>query len=142
MSDSSAAAARELRRNVKRQGRGRGRASRKDAVLHLRIEADIMKRIKSEAKASGVGISDLVRRHLAEHFRPNHSSGDSSGLNSRGAPDFIKDTYAWTEIVLAKETRCAVCNSLLAAGDNAHLPQGPPPPAKIVCDKCHGQLVN
>jgi len=136
MSDSSASAARELRRNVKR--RGRSRASRKDAVLHLRIEAAIMEHIKVEAKARNISISDLVRRHLGEHFSP----GDTGRNSSENGAEFVADTYAWTEIMLAKETRCEVCNVLLAVGDDAHLPQGPPPPAKIVCDKCHKKLLD
>ena len=90
MSD-SAAAARELKRNVKRRGRarGKGRASRKDAVLHLRIEAEIMERIKTQATSKGVSISDLVRWHLAEHF----GSSDSSESGTEPGAGFLEDAF-------------------------------------------------
>jgi len=43
--------------------------------------------------------------------------------------------------VLAKEARCDVCDSVIEAGDDAYLPQGPPPPVRIVCDECHEKTV-
>ena len=121
-------AARQLRRDVRRQEE----AERKDAVLHLRIEGGLMARIKSEAEERGMSVSDLVRGHLSEHFR-----APESGF---AGPEFLAATYAWVDVSVARESRCAICKKELPAGSHAWMAQGPPPPPRVVCGTCYDTL--
>lgn len=128
MKQSTQRAAKQLRRDVKKQLRETGR-SRKDAVIHLRIEHEIVKRIKEEAKACKMSVSDLVRRHLVELF-PASEDGPAT-------PAFLAATFAWVDVVAAQETRCAKCGKGLPAQSRGWLAQGPPPPTRIVCGTCY-----
>ena len=121
-------AARQLRREVKRQEE----AERKDAVLHLRIEGGLMARIKSEASDRGMSVSDLVRGHLSEHFQ-----APEPGTTG---PDFLGTTYAWVDVNVARDARCAVCKKELPSGSHAWMAQGPPPPPRVVCGTCYDTL--
>jgi hypothetical protein len=121
-------AARQLRRDAKRQED----AERKDAVLHLRIEGALMARIKSEARERDMSISDLVRGHLAEHFQADEA--DPVG------PEFLKATYAWVDVNVARDSRCAICKKAVTAGSHAWMAQGPPPPPRVVCGTCYDTL--
>lgn len=104
----------------------------KDAVLHLRIESEVMERIKAEAQRQKLSVSDLVRRHLAAHFAVN--------TPAEGVQAFLASTFAWSDAVLSQDTRCAVCGAFLARGSHARLANGPPPPARLVCDTCFEQF--
>jgi len=124
MKRSSRRAVQQLRRDARKQ-----RKRPKDAVLHLRIEEETMARIKAEAKARQMSISDLVRGHLAKHFAPSEKESDQ--------PAFLAATFAWADVVVAQETRCAKCGKALPGQSHGWLAQGPPPPTRIVCGTCY-----
>lgn len=124
-------AAQQLLRDVRNQ-RKEEEKHPKDAVLHLRIERETVKRIKAEAKARQMSVSDLVRRHLAEHFPPTE--------NQPERPAFLAVTFAWADVVVAQETRCAKCGKSLPAQSHGWLAQGPPPPTRILCGTCYDQF--
>jgi hypothetical protein len=117
---------------MERHHRKKKRKPRKDAVLHLRIEGDVMERIKIEAEARGMSVSDLVRSHLAEHFPAATETPDR--------PAFLAETYAWVDVVVAQETKCATCRKALPPRTHARLAQGPPPPTRVVCGTCYDRL--
>jgi hypothetical protein len=124
-------AARQLQRDVEKQ-RWAERKHKKDAVLHLRIEGDVMDRIKVEAAAREMSVSDLVRCHLVERFSETCSSG--------GSREFLLTTSAFSDVVIMKDSRCAVCGRVLLRGTSARLAYGPPPPARLVCGDCYDGL--
>lgn len=124
-------AARQLQRDVKKQRRAE-RKLKKNAVLHLRVEGDIMERIKVEAAARDMSVSDLVRGHLAECFSVTYPCKDS--------PDFLLATTAFSDVVIVRDSRCAVCDQILSRGKHAMLAYGPPPPERLVCGKCFDDL--
>jgi hypothetical protein len=106
------------------------RKLRKDAVLHLRIERDLMERIKAEAQAAKVGISDLVRNRLAALFAEKPApQAQTSGVFS--------DTLVWSSGVAVRPAACAGCGAPLAAGAAVWLAHGVAPPARLACDSCH-----
>ncbi len=109
-----------------------GRGSRKDAVLHLRIEEAVMDRIKAEAAARNLSVSDLVRGHLAEHFAENHAAA--------GLPDFLAAAAAFSEAAVMRDSPCAVCGEILPRGASAFLAHGPFPAPHLVCVSCHDAL--
>ena len=117
---------------MERHNRKKQRKARKDAVLHLRIEGEVMERIKVEAEARDMSVSDLVRSHLAEHFPAAAETPDR--------PAFLAVTYAWVDVVLAQGTRCATCRKALPPHTHARLAQGPPPPTRVVCGTCYDGL--
>jgi len=123
-------AARRLQRQVEDQ-RARRRGA-KDAVLHLRIEKEVMDRIKSEARLRKLSISDLVRACLSEHF--------PKAAETNGQPEFLQATYAWSDAVVMRDSPCAVCGAPLARGTSARLANGPPPPARLVCGPCYDAI--
>lgn len=122
--------ARRLQAQVERQ-RSR-RREKKDAVLHLRLEADLMERVKFEAKAHGMSVSDFVRVHLLAGL---------AAPASDGAPAFLAQTSAWTDAVVMRAGSCAVCNDLMPKGARARLANGPPPPARLICGDCYERLL-
>ncbi len=124
-------AAKQLERDVKEQ-RWAQRKLKKDAVLHLRVESDIMERIKAEAAARDMSVSDLVRCHLEERF--------SETPTGEGAPEFLRSTTAFSDVMVMRNGRCAVCNQVLARGTNVRLAHGPPPPQRLVCGNCYERL--
>ena len=124
-------AARQLQQEVENQ-KWAERKLKKDAVLHLRVERDIMDRIKAEAAARDMSVSDLVRCHLVERFSGNHPC--------EGSPDFLLTTTAFTDVVIVRDTRCAVCDHVLLRGASAQLACGPPPPPRLVCGNCYDGL--
>ncbi len=79
-----------------------------------------------------MSVSDLVRRHLAKHF-PASTDGSER-------PDFLDETYGWSDVVVAQETRCTGCGKALPAYDHAWLAQGPPPPTRFVCTACYDEF--
>lgn len=121
-------AARRLQQEVEKKKRMERRL-RKDAVLHLRVEGDIMDRIKAEAAARNTSVSDLVRCHLGERFTENVPCGDT--------PEFLLATTAFTGVEIMRDSRCAVCDEVLPRGMNVRLACGPPPPPRLVCGKCY-----
>ena len=121
-------AARQLQQQVEKK-RWMERKARKDAVLHLRVEEDVVERIKTEAAARNMSVSDLVRCHLGEWF--------SDKRICDGIPEFLLATIAFTDVEIIRDARCAVCDKTLPRGANARLACGPPPPLRMVCDKCY-----
>ena len=119
--------ARQIQREMERE-----RKSKKDDVLHLRIEAEVVKRIKSEAHARQMSVSDLIRRHLAEHFQPDEGKSDAMKL--------LAGTLAWADMVVARATPCAMCGKVCSVQSHAWLAQGTPPPARIVCGSCYDEI--
>ena len=124
-------AARILRQEVEKK-KWAERKLRKDAVLHLRVEGDIMDRIKAEAAAREMSVSDLVRCHLVERFSGPPSEG--------GSPEYLLAANAFTDVVAMGENYCAVCNTVIPHGSKTRLACGPPPPARLVCGKCFDDL--
>jgi len=124
-------AARQLQHEVKTKRRAERRL-RKDAVLHLRIEGEIMDRIKAEAAARDMSVSDLVRCHLLERF--------SEPLPSEGTPEFLLATTAFSDVEVLQETHCAICDELMPRGTNVRMAHGPPPPARLICAPCYDAL--
>jgi hypothetical protein len=104
----------------------------KDAVLHLRIERDIMKRIKAEAEAREMSISDLVRTYLVERFSENRAE--------EGSPKFLLATSAFSDVEVIQDTHCAICDELITRGTHARLAHGPSPPERMVCPNCYDNL--
>ena len=131
MKHDSRKAARQLQREVERQRRAERRL-RKDAVLHLRIEGEVIARIKAEAAARDMSVSDLVRCHLAERF-----SGSRAG---EGTPEFLLATSAFSDVEIVQDSHCAICGEIMARGASARLAHGPPPPARLVCANCYDGL--
>ena len=131
MTYESRKAARQLERDVKKQ-RWAQRKLKKDAVLHLRVESDIMDRIKAEAAAQDMSVSDLVRCHLEERF--------SAPPISEGAPVFLRSTSAFSDVMVMRNGCCAVCSQVLPRGTNVRLALGPPPPERLVCGNCYDGL--
>lgn len=123
--------AKQLERDVKKQ-RWAQRKLKKDAVLHLRVESDIMDRIKAEAAARDMSVSDLVRCHLAERFSETRTSKDS--------PEFLRSTSAFSDVMIMRNGRCAVCDQVLVRGTTVRLAHGPPPPERLVCANCYDGL--
>ncbi len=124
-------AARQLQQEVEKK-RWMERKIKKDAVLHLRVESDILDQIKAEAAARDMSVSDLVRCYLVERF----SSTDLSD----GQPGFLLATTAFTDVVTLQDSRCAVCDKALPRGENVRLACGPPPPPRLVCDNCYTNI--
>ncbi len=124
-------AARQLQQQVEKK-RWMERKAKKDAVLHLRVEEDVMDRIKAEALARNMSVSDLVRCHLDERF--------SDTRTCDGIPEFLLATTAFSEVKIMRDSRCAVCDKTLPCGASAQLACGPPPPLRMVCDKCYGGI--
>lgn len=131
MKHDSLGAARRLLWDVEKHQHA-GRGCRKDAVLHLRIEGGVMDRIKAEAAARNLSVSDLVRGHLAEHFSEARGTG--------GLPDFLAATSAFSEVAVMRESPCAVCGEILPRGAPARLAHGPFPAPHLVCAACHDAL--
>lgn len=124
-------AARRLQRDVQKHRCGR-RKHRKDSVLHLRIEGDVMDRIKAEAAVREESVSDLIRSCLNERFPETRTSG--------ALPDFLHTTAAFSDVVIMRDTRCVVCDQALPHGTHAMLAYGPPPPERLVCATCYAEL--
>jgi hypothetical protein len=108
------------------------RKLKKDAVLHLRVESDIMDRIKTEASARDMSVSDLVRCYLVERF--------SETCVDKGLPEFLQGVSAFSDVVVVNNSRCAICEQVLPRGTNARLAHGPLPPARLVCGNCYDGL--
>ncbi len=125
-------AARKLQVQVEDQWASR--RSRKDGVLHLRIEASIVERVKLEAQAHDLSVSDYVRMRLVEGF------GVSSDTPQR--PDFLLDTFAWTDAVILQDRTCAICATTLPRGTQAWLAAGPPPPVRFICEACYKNVLS
>lgn len=132
MKPDSLKAARRLLWDVEKHCRGDGR-SRKDAVLHLRIEGEVMERIKAEAAARNLSVSDLVRGHLAEHFAAARPEGGAQ-------PAFLLSVAAFSKASVTRESPCAACGVTLVRGVRAFLAHGPFPAPQLVCGDCHGAL--
>lgn len=124
-------AARRLQRDVEKHRCGR-RKRRKDSVLHLRIEGDVMDRIKAEATVMEESVSDLIRSCLNERFPETRTSGT--------LPDFMHMTAAFSDVVIMRDSRCVVCDQDLPRNAHAMLACGPPPPERLVCTKCYDDL--
>lgn len=131
MKHDSRTAARQLQRDVKMQ-RLAERRLRKDAVLHLRIEREVMARIKAEAEARDMSLSDLVRCHLLERFCKTRAG--------EGTPEFLLATSAFSGVEVLQNSHCAICDELIPGGASARLAHGPPPPARLVCTNCYDGL--
>ncbi|MDQ1256498.1 MAG: hypothetical protein QG656_1094 [Candidatus Hydrogenedentes bacterium] len=131
MNPSNQEAARQLQRDVERQLWAQRRL-KKDAVLHLRVESDIMDRIKAEASARDMSVSDLVRCYLIERFS---GTGVAEGL-----PDFLREVLAFSDVAVVNDSPCAACGQVLPRGTNARLAHGPLPPARLVCGNCYDGL--
>jgi len=123
--------ARKLQRDVEKHRQAKRRL-RKDAVLHLRIEGDVMDRIKAEAEAREMSVSDLVRCYLVERF--------SEARSGEGTPEFLLATSAFSEVEVVHESQCAICDEVMPCGANARLAHGPPPPERLVCANCYDNL--
>lgn len=124
-------AAKRLQREVEKKRRAE-RKLKKDAVLHLRIEGNIMERIKTEATLRDMSISDLVRCYLTERF--------SDRPTDDNIPDFLLMTTAFSEVTVTNNINCFTCNEMLARGTNAHLAHGPFPIPHLVCSNCYSTL--
>ncbi len=131
MTSDSHRAAKQLQHEVEKQ-RQAERRLKKDAVLHLRIEGEVMDRIKAEAKARDMSLSDLVRCHLLERF-----SEPPAGEN---APEFLRATSAFSEVDVLQDSHCALCGEAMPRGASARLAHGPPPPARFICANCYDGL--
>jgi hypothetical protein len=121
----------QIRSEIGRQHR-KLRRHKKGSVLHLRIEDDLMARIKQEAKAREMSISNLVRNYLAIHFGP--------GPEESERPAFLDETYGWGDVVLARDTHCVLCEKDLPAYSHAWIAQGPPPPVRTICGDCYDEM--
>lgn len=124
-------AIRQLERDVIRQ-RLASRKHKKDGVLHLRIECPVLARIKAEAVARAVSVSDLVRYFLGERF-PEPRPCD-------GVPEFLSATTAFSDVELIQGTGCAICGEIMPRGTRARLAHGPSSPERLVCPHCHESL--
>ncbi|HDP35003.1 MAG TPA: hypothetical protein ENN29_07845 [Candidatus Hydrogenedentes bacterium] len=124
-------AARRLQREVEKKLWAK-RKRKKDAVLHLRVEGSVMNRIKSEAAALDMSVSDLVRHYLTEHFREEGASG--------GMSEFLFASSAFSEVVIVNDNHCAVCDRTLHRGARAYLAHGPFPASPLVCGSCYKTL--
>jgi hypothetical protein len=131
MKHDSSRAARQLERDVIRQ-RLAARRLKKDAVLHLRIEGTVMARIKAEAEARAMSVSDLVRNYLVERY--------SEPRPCDGAPGFLLATTAFSDVELNQDTHCAICDEIMLRGTRARLAHGPSPPERLVCTHCYESL--
>ena len=120
-----------MRKEIKSHPYG-NRKQKKDAVLHLRIERIVMEKIKEKALQMGMSVSDMIRRHLSDHFLDIEEKSFHSA--------FLKLTYAWVDVVLARESKCAICKNNIDAYEKAWLAQGPPLPSPVVCSRCHSGL--
>src|SRR5690606_18921047 len=113
--------ARQLQQQVEeRWARLKGK---KNAVLHLRIETELMERIKAEAAAHKLSLSDFVRLRLVE--------GLGKPVANDRTPDLLSETTAWSEAVVMHAAECALCGVSLGKGARAWLAHGPPPPARM-----------
>ncbi len=128
MKDDNRKAARQLQREVEELRRAE-RKLKKDAVLHLRIEGAVMDRIKAEAAARDMSVSDLVRCHLVERF--------SEPRGSEGSPEFLLATSAFSDVAVMQDAECAMCGKAMPCGTSARLAHGPPPPARLLCGDCY-----
>lgn len=131
MKQDSLKAALKLRQEVEKK-KWAERKLKKDAVLHLRVEGDIMDRIKAEAAAREMSVSDLVRCHLVERF--------SGAPPVDGSPEFLLATTAFMEVVTMGANHCAVCDEVIPHSTRTRLACGPPPPARLVCGNCYDDL--
>lgn len=132
MNNSSLGAARRLQ--IQMEDQWARRKGRKDAVLHLRIEADIVARVKLEAKAQKLSVSDYVRMRLIDGF--------SAPVDAPGAPEFLLVTTAWTDAVIMQDCPCAICGEEMPRGTKAWLATGPPPPSRLVCASCYENVLS
>lgn len=132
MKPDSLKAARRLLWDVERH-QAPARGCRKDAVLHLRIEGGVMERIKAEAAARNLSVSDLVRGHLSEHFA-------ESKPEEAGAPAFLLAATAFSGAAVLRENPCAACGKAVGRGGRAFLAHGPFPAPQLVCGDCHDAL--
>jgi len=131
MNDKTLHAARLLQTQVKDEWSWfRGK---KNAVLHLRIESDLMDRLKAEAKAHKLSLSDFVRMRLVESLSTPAPNADT--------PEFLSTTTAWTEAVVMHDTTCAACGEPMPRGTRAWLAHGPPPPPRMICGACQETLL-
>jgi hypothetical protein len=124
-------AAKRLQRDIEKH-RCFKRKLKKDAVLHLRIEGEIMERIKDEAKIREISISDLIRGYLVERFSVPPVTGE--------IPAFLSETNAFSNVIVMKNGSCAACGHALAMGASAHLAHGPFPLPHFVCGNCYETL--
>ena len=131
MNNDKLKAARKLQREVERKLWAE-RKLKKDAVLHLRIEARVMDRIKTEAELRDMSVSDLVRCYLTDRF--------SETSTTDNLPDFLLITSAFSEVVVTNNTNCAACDQILDRGTCAHLAHGPFPTPRLVCASCYTTL--
>lgn len=121
----------QIRNEIGRQHR-KMKKHRKGSVLHLRIEDDLLERIKQAAKTREMSISNLVRSYLAMHFGPGPGEGKR--------PAFLDATDGWSDVVVARDARCALCGKDLPAFSHAWIAQGPPPPAQTICGGCYDAI--
>lgn len=131
MNNDNLKAAKRLQREVERKLWAE-RKLKKDAVLHLRIEANVMDRIKAEATFRDMSVSDLVRCYLTERFSEIPTTDD--------LPDFLLVTSAFSEVVVTNNTNCSACDHMLERGTGAHLAHGPFPTPRMVCTTCYTTL--
>lgn len=129
MNNTTRSLARAILQEVDARHRAR-RKLRKDAVLHLRVEGELMERIKAEARAAKVGISDLVRNRLALLFA-------STPTPPAEAAAVFADTLAWSSGISVRAAACAGCGTSLAAGTAVWLAHGESGPTRLACDACH-----
>lgn len=128
---------------------------KKERVLHTRIPAVLESELKTLAKSLRVPLSNLVRTILEDAVNiADRATGQLEDRLERAAksvhgerermrdrvkrPDPLADVLAFQDVTVARATRCAKCETEIAAGERASLavPAHPGDPQRIVCADC------
>jgi len=140
-------------------------AERKDRLVQTRVPEDLDTTLREQASRKRVSVSQLIRNVLEDTFDlvdnvvaetasftqavkrdAKRIAASAKGIARTPAllktPARLSKVYAWQEVVLNREARCARCGAELAKGDKAlfGLEDQPSAPKPWICVPCAAEL--